>query len=75
MMQLSNVQNKKYWTYIYDSEEEMNFHIRSMKGFTLELKDVSNLKAIFSQTINSQNRSDIEYKREDSKKEIKALLV
>ena len=74
-MQLSNVQNKKYWTYIYDSEEEMDFHIKSMKGFTLELKDVSNLKAIFSQTINSQNRSDIEYKREDSEKEVKALLV
>lgn len=74
-MQLSNVQNKKYWTYIYDSEEEMNFHIKNMKGFTLESKDVSNLKAIFSQTINSQNRSDIKYKREDSEKEVKALLI
>lgn len=75
MMQLSNVQNKKYWTYIYDSEEEMDFHIKSMKGFTLESKDMSKLEAVFSQTINSQNRSDIKYKKEDSIKEVKALLV
>ena len=71
-MEIKNVTTKKIWNYHYDSIEEMNLHIQIMKGFFIESIDKDNLNVSFSQTIDSQNKEDIVYKRKD--KEIKASL-